>query len=242
MNHNDTVYIHRNDEHGLLAAFVSGSLNEDILISGIAIPSEKTRRGFVFDNSIDVDATLIIKNNTYNSPVGFLRDAGNVKNAKVTLDTTNYTTTAYNVNVSNLFLGRTGSNGIEKAEVIFDHARAITTNGIARDNASLNTFIFRNKKVSTISTSSYMFYNCTALNTIVLDMPGIFALANVNSFSYTPFGSSGTGGTIYIPKALYDHLGDSSSLDYKAATNWSTIDGYGHTTWAKIEGSEYEEA
>lgn len=49
-----------------------------------------------------------------------------------------------------------------------------------------------------------------------------------------------TGGTIYIPKVLYDHLGDGTSLDYKAATNWSTVDGYGAITWAKIEGSAYE--
>ena len=49
-----------------------------------------------------------------------------------------------------------------------------------------------------------------------------------------------SSGTIYIQKVLYDRLGDGASLDYKAATNWSTVDGYGTITWAKIESSAYE--
>lgn len=44
--------------------------------------------------------------------------------------------------------------------------------------------------------------------------------------------------TIYIPKALYDHLDDGTSMDYKAATNWSSKTSY--ITWAQIEGSIYE--
>ena len=83
-------------------------------------------------------------------------------------------------------------------------------------------------------------YNCTNLATIVLRRTIITALANVNALNGTPFASGGSGGTIYIPKVLYDELGTGSSLDYKAATNWSTIDGYGTITWAKIEGSYYE--
>ena len=67
----------------------------------------------------------------------------------------------------------------------------------------------------------------------------ITELVSTNTFG-SKFASGGTGGTIYIPKALYDHLGDGTSLDYKAATNWATIDGYGTITWAKIEGSIYE--
>ena len=65
-------------------------------------------------------------------------------------------------------------------------------------------------------------------------------LANAAAFNNSPFASGGAGGTIYIPKALYDHLGDGTSLDYKAATNWSTINSYGTITWAQIEGSQYE--
>lgn len=44
--------------------------------------------------------------------------------------------------------------------------------------------------------------------------------------------------TVYIPEALYDHLGDGGSLDYKAATNWSAK--ASTVTWAQIEGSIYE--
>lgn len=44
--------------------------------------------------------------------------------------------------------------------------------------------------------------------------------------------------TIYIPKALYDHLGDGTALDYRAATNWTTK--ASTVTFACIEGSQYE--
>lgn len=88
---------------------------------------------------------------------------------------------------------------------------------------------------------TYVFSNCTKLSIMVFRNPNnISTISNLNSFTGTPFASGGTGGTIYIPKVLYDELGTGSSLDYKAATNWSTIDGYGTITWAQIEGSEYE--
>lgn len=86
------------------------------------------------------------------------------------------------------------------------------------------------------------FYNDGNLTTLILRRSStIVALAdNGSAFTNTRFASGGTGGTIYIPKVLYDELGTGSSLDYKAATNWSTIDGYGTITWAQIEGSQYE--
>ena len=85
------------------------------------------------------------------------------------------------------------------------------------------------------------FQGCSALDTLILrKTSGVVDLGNTNVFNGTPFASGGSGGTIYIPKALYDHLGDGTSLDYKAATNWSTFDGYGTITWAQIEGSVYE--
>lgn len=84
-------------------------------------------------------------------------------------------------------------------------------------------------------------YNCSKLTTIVLRKSStITTMANVNVLKNTPFASGGSGGTIYIPKVLYDELGTGSSLDYKAATNWSTLNGYGRITWAQIEGSYYE--
>ena len=84
------------------------------------------------------------------------------------------------------------------------------------------------------------FAACGSLDTLILRSTSVKALRNTNAFGWTPFASGGTGGTIYIPKSLYDHLGDGTSSDYKAATNWSTLDGYGTVTWAKIEGSIYE--
>lgn len=83
------------------------------------------------------------------------------------------------------------------------------------------------------------FTGCSSLSTLVLRSTSLIPMS-YQAFSQTPFDSGGTGGTIYIPKSLYDHLGDNTSSDYKAATNWSTIDGYGTITWAKIEGSYYE--
>ena len=85
-----------------------------------------------------------------------------------------------------------------------------------------------------------IFKNCTKLDTLVLRSTTLGRMVYNNGLSGTPFASGGTGGTIYIPKVLYDELGTGSANDYKAATNWSTIDGYGTITWAQIEGSEYE--
>lgn len=85
-----------------------------------------------------------------------------------------------------------------------------------------------------------MFSGCASLNLIVIRRSqGVVPLGNATVFSGTPFDNGGSGGTIYIPKALYDRLG-TGTADYKAATNWSTYDGYGTITWAAIEGSFYE--
>lgn len=87
------------------------------------------------------------------------------------------------------------------------------------------------------------FAGCTNFAKLILRREGyIVLLGSPNTFNGTKFASGGSGGTIYIPKALYEHLGDGSALDYKVATNWSTLDGYGTITWAQIEGSQYENA
>lgn len=85
-----------------------------------------------------------------------------------------------------------------------------------------------------------MFVKCSSLTTLILRRSSSIVSVASNSFNNTPFASGKTGGTIYIPKVLYDHLGDGTSLDYKSATNWSTYDGYGTITWMPIEGSIYE--
>lgn len=93
---------------------------------------------------------------------------------------------------------------------------------------------------ATASIKSQSFGLCVRLDTLILRPSTVCALENTNAFSGTPFAQGGTGGTIYIPESLYNHLGDGTALDYKAATNWSVIDAYGTITWAKIEGSQYE--
>lgn len=82
-------------------------------------------------------------------------------------------------------------------------------------------------------TASTTFYNTL----IFRKADGVVSVANANGVDLLGKDSSHQT-TIYIPKALYDHLDDGTSLDYKAATNWSTI--ASRITWAKIEGSIYE--
>ena len=77
------------------------------------------------------------------------------------------------------------------------------------------------------------------LKTIVLGYENVVD-CNASMFGQTPFASGGSGGDIYIPKALYDHLGDGSNLDYLHNTRWNTFNSYGTITWHPIEGSEYE--
>ena len=100
------------------------------------------------------------------------------------------------------------------------------------------------KKVDILSSEGFLDNSfssgCTNLDTLVLRGSSVVPLKNITALGSTKFKNGGAGGTIYIPKALYDHLSDGTSLDYKAATNWSTIDGYGTITWAQIEGSIYE--
>lgn len=72
----------------------------------------------------------------------------------------------------------------------------------------------------------------TKMSVLIIRKTGsIVSLGNVSAFSSTPFASSGSGGTIYVPSALIN--------SYKSASNWSTINGYGKTTWTAIEGSYY---
>lgn len=80
------------------------------------------------------------------------------------------------------------------------------------------------------------FYSMGKMDAIILrKADGLVTLTNTNSIS-----SLTSATTIYIPKALYDHLGDGSASDYKAATNWTTK--ATTVTWACIEGSQYETA
>lgn len=80
------------------------------------------------------------------------------------------------------------------------------------------------------------------LNTIILHKTdGVQALSSSTILNSTKFKEGGEGGTVYIPEVMYNHLGDGSELDYKAATNWVTYNGYGTITWAILEDSIYDE-
>lgn len=79
----------------------------------------------------------------------------------------------------------------------------------------------------------YAFQKNSHMNVLIIRNPTTVAtLAHTNCFSNTPFGNSGTGGTLYVPQALIS--------SYQSATNWSTILGYANNSIQAIEGSIYE--
>lgn len=83
------------------------------------------------------------------------------------------------------------------------------------------------------SIAANTFANCYKLQTLIMRRTSVTTCANVSAFLNTPVrGRSGLTATIYVPSALID--------TYKAASVWSTINGYGYVTWAAIEGSPYE--
>ena len=125
------------------------------------------------------------------------------------------------------FMGNTGVTVLA-----FPNLTSATTNDAFRDCTNLTAIDFGPDFGSLAGTN--VFNGSNALATIILRKSnGGVGLGNTNSIT-----RSST--TIYIPKALYDRLGDGTSLDYKAATNWSTLDSGGKLVWAQIEGSQYE--
>ena len=83
------------------------------------------------------------------------------------------------------------------------------------------------------SIAANTFANCYKLQTLIMRRTSVTTCANVSAFLNTPLrGRSGLTATIYVPSALID--------SYKAASVWSTINGYGYVTWEAIEGSPYE--
>lgn len=83
------------------------------------------------------------------------------------------------------------------------------------------------------SIAANTFANCYKLQTLIMRRTSVTTLANVSAFLNTPLrGRNSLTAKIYVPEALID--------DYKAASNWKTIDGYGFVEWLPIEGSEWE--
>lgn len=83
------------------------------------------------------------------------------------------------------------------------------------------------------SIAANTFANCYKLQTLIMRRTSVTTCANVSAFLNTPLrGRNSLTAKIYVPEALID--------SYKAASVWSTINGYGYVTWNKIEGSIYE--
>lgn len=83
------------------------------------------------------------------------------------------------------------------------------------------------------SIAANTFANCYKLQTLIMRRTSVTTCANVSAFLNTPLrGYNSRTANIYVPKALID--------TYKAASVWTTINGYGYVTWNELEGSIYE--
>lgn len=83
------------------------------------------------------------------------------------------------------------------------------------------------------SIAANTFANCYKLQTLIMRRTSVTTCANVSAFLNTPLrGRNSLTAEIYVPEALID--------SYKAASVWTTIDGYGYVTWKALEGSIYE--
>lgn len=83
------------------------------------------------------------------------------------------------------------------------------------------------------SIAANTFANCYKLQTLIMRRTSVTTCANVSAFLNTPLrGRNSLTAEIYVPESLID--------SYKAASVWSTINGYGYVTWKKLEGSIYE--
>ncbi len=83
------------------------------------------------------------------------------------------------------------------------------------------------------SIAANTFANCYKLQTLIMRRTSVTTCANVSAFLNTPLrGRNSLTAEIYVPENLID--------SYKAASVWSTIEGYGYVTWKKLEGSIYE--
>lgn len=118
--------------------------------------------------------------------------------------------------------------GINKATyIIFDKLLKTTTDMISYSGL-LTTAEFG----AVTEIAIYTFENDPKFDTLILRTPTLVKLNSQRAFDNTCFKSGGTGGVIYVPQALIS--------TYQNATNWSTVYGWGATTFVAIEGSYYE--
>ena len=101
----------------------------------------------------------------------------------------------------------------------------------AAANACQNLEVCDIGKAKSIAANT--FANCYKLQTLIMRRTSVTTCANVNAFLNTPLrGRNSLTADIYVPSALID--------SYKAASVWTTINGYGYVTWHAIEGSPYD--
>lgn len=118
--------------------------------------------------------------------------------------------------------------GINKATYIIFDKLLKTNNDMVSYSALLTTAEFG----AVTEIAIYTFENDPKFDTLILRTPTLVKLNSQRAFDNTCFKSGGTGGVIYVPQALIS--------TYQNATNWSTVYGWGATTFEAIEGSYYE--
>jgi len=97
------------------------------------------------------------------------------------------------------------------------------------------------EKLKTIGTMAFL--GCRNLEALIIRNPvpcALYPPNTTNIFEQSSFDTDGIGGTLYIPKSLYDHLGDGTSLDYMAKNKWGEILSRPNNQVLPIEGSPYE--
>lgn len=244
----DTSYKYRYNQKELLKKVLTGSLDEDLHISKVVLLTQPTTNDwklnpifkgkcFSGNHKLYVGLEYAAKNSQYMTQNTFYNMFSNIENV---------THLCFDIKISQL----SGTNSMPLTEFcryakVLEYVEIRGDNNILlggfhcafMDAPTLKTIVLRSYK---ILTGSNYFINNSNVDVIVFDSPSVANLTDIRGMNGPIFGQGGTGGTIYIPKSLYDHLGDGSEYDYKSATNWSTIDSYGTITWAQIEGSEYE--
>ena len=241
MNRNDTAYIHRNDEIGLIGSLIDGSFSEDIYISQADIggtTSNGERNQYKFQGQHATRNRKFYMNiirRRYNALDRFLANAKAIDEVIFEIDDrsggTFFNTCSYMPDLTKV-----------KFKIVLNTSSA-ALNGVFLSCPNLTEMIIkaRNLQQANFTISGTTFQSSPQFKTLILDGEDkLIKLGHTNAFNGTYFRQGGGGGTIYIPQVLYNHLGDGSELDYKAATNWSVIDSYGTITWMPIEGSEYE--
>lgn len=115
--------------------------------------------------------------------------------------------------------------------VAFPSIKTIDLNGLQTTGSGITTVDFG--KGLTEFKNSNAPNNNTLVNIILRKDDGVVPCTNVGGLANRLV-------NYYIPKVLYDHLGDGTALDYQSASNWSTRYASGYCNFVQIEGTQYE--